>query len=347
MNQGYWTYYGTLYTILVGPAGNGKSVAQNIAVELLDEIGNVPLSSECLSSRKLMEEMEGQQGEYGYEGRMIKHAPLVCAPDEFSNFVSQNPVMMLDCLTNLWSKKRHRYGTSGKGCVAVEGPSLTLLTCAVPDWITTNLKNDVVTGGFSRRALWIYETGRSRDKVIPRPTVNDAMKLQWATLISKGREIQRVKGEFKWTEDSEMFWDEWYIENKGKSEILTGYRESKPGLVLKLAMLYDLSDEGKLIITSENIDRADKVLEQIEKNIHLVFEGIGRNELNPVANRIISLLENGNGAKSEVGVREVMYKYCNSRELDDVLLHLIRIKRISSNNGLIKLCEKKLEIVAP
>lgn len=332
VEQGYWTYYGNLYIVLVGPAGTGKSVATDISVQLMDEIGGVPYSSECVSPRKLLEEMGTNQAALEIDGKVYQHAPLVAVPSELSNFISQNAQLMIDTITTIWDRPKHKYGTAHKGMVELFGPCLTILTCATPAWITNNLRTDIISGGFSRRTLWVYETDRG-NKVIPRPSLTPQMEGLWKELVAHGRRVQEVKGKFVWDRDAEVFFDKWYGQNKKQPELaLGGYRESKPGFILKLSMLLSMSDQLELVIRKRFLEEALVLLGSIEAHLHRVFEGIGRNELNAVANNVLEMIEQAGGRMPETILRGLAFRIASGKELDEILYQLVRTEKLRREN---------------
>lgn len=335
-DQGYFKCYGNLYTILVGPPGIAKSTGADISIQLMDDIGGVNYSSECVSPRKLLEEMAANQSCFEVNGEAHQHAPLVAVPTELSNFISQDAPRMIDTLTALWSRNKHRYGTAHKGQVEIFGPSLTLLTCTTPEWITNNLRNDVISGGFSRRALWVYEGSRDMNKIIPRPVVTPAMKLAWAELVAHGRKVQQVSGPFEWEPGCTEFFDEWYVSHKKcGDEYLLGYKDTKPSLILTLAMLLSMADKLEKVLRIKYLKLALDYLATIEPRFQRVFEGIGRNELNSAANSIMVILDKiHDKTLPDSTLRSQAFRFVNSKEYEEIMAHLVRtdgVARVSLN----------------
>lgn len=337
-----------IYVVLTGAPGVKKTTAMMIAKQLLFELGDsIPMSAECQTKEALTLSMSSKSRpcivKPGVVPRKFKpldeeqskflYCPMSIFVTEFSQFVgSSNAGHMLDFLTTIYDEHHYKSETKGKGVDLIPMPYLTLLACTVPDWITARLKDDVITGGFSRRAIFVYET--HTDLRIPIPFVTPEMDAAWLRLVKHARQMQNIKGPFLWGEGAEKFYCDWYIGLKRPDNpLLDGWFNSVQIQMLKIAMLISASEwdfKSQHTIEINHMEMSMEILRTVEENIPKVFQGVGRNELAGVANKLIEMLRLAPGnALPERLVKKDLFKDVPS--IDDMgrmINHLISTKQI-------------------
>ncbi len=75
-----------------------------------------------------------------------------------------------------------------------------------------------------------------------------------------------------------------------KDPDVQGYYKTKPNQVLKVAMLIALSESTDLILRKDHWDVSMALFERTEVTLTRVFQGIGRNELNQIANKAMEFI---------------------------------------------------------
>jgi hypothetical protein len=73
---------------------------------------------------------------------------------------------------------------------------------------------------------------------------------------------------------------------------LVGYYETKHIQLLKISMLVALSEGFELVLRKSHLEAGLAILGLAEYNLARVFQGIGRNELNAVATRVLDYIAN-------------------------------------------------------
>jgi len=328
--QGYFNVYPNLYVILVGPAGNRKTTAMSICKKLLRELKDIPFSAECQTKESLVQELATHTRVYKLDKDQppIEYHPITVCVTELSQFLGANSLHMVDFLTTVYDQDFYDVKTKNKGHDTIIGPFVTLLACTTPSWITSYLKQDIISGGFSRRAIFVYETEKAKRD--PFPTITPAMLLQWKALITYAKELAKVKGPFKWDSEAYSFYGDWYINLKiPNSEVLAPFYESKHIQVLKIAMLVALSESTELIMRVEYLKTAIDIIDLAESNLERVFSGIGRNELNAVARKLIELLLMAPGyALPESVIKQHLFRDASPQEIGQIMGHLTQTKEI-------------------
>jgi hypothetical protein len=339
VDMGSFNYVPNLYVILVGPSGNRKTTAMTPAKNLIRAL-KLPYSAECVTKEKLVLDIFAQ--ERVIADMPIEYAdkktfsPMTCVVTELSEFLGAGGLGMINFLTTIYDQDYYDIRTKNKGDTTINGPYLCLLACTTPDWITLYLKQDVISGGFSRRAIFVYES--TKGAPIPRPVVTPAMATAWQQLLDYAAKLQLVKGPMLWDDEALTFYDSWYIQHSKRSAphpMLTGYFESKHAQLLKIATLLSLSEAFDRVLKKRHLTFGLEVLALAEANMAKVFSGMGRNELNPVANKVLESLRQQPITEHRVGdltqavrmvpekqLRAMFFHEASTQELDAILRHL-------------------------
>lgn len=329
--QGYYNVYANLYIVLVGPPASRKTTAMSICKKLLRELKNVPFSAEATTKEALIREMADNQRSFQNPGtgHPIQYAPITVCVTELSQFLAASKENMVDFLTTVWDQDFYDYKTKNKGANGernsdeIFGPYLNLLGCTTPSWISSYLKQDVISGGFSRRAIFVYQD--TRDRRITFPEITPTMAAAWTNVQRIAKRIQDLKGEFKWHPDAEAFYHKWYQTHEIKQvPSLLGYYDSKQILVIKIAMLFALSERQELLLTVDDIENALDLLELTEKNMARVFEGVGRNELAMTQGVFQEIIVRAGGRVSDVALRRDTFSLVNQQEYEEVVAYLYK-----------------------
>lgn len=343
----YFTIFPNLYVVLVGDAGNRKTSAMHSAERLLLEIGGVPLSAECVSKEQLIIDMVDQERSLDglppgphYDNKRV-YSPLIVCASELSEFLQISGAGMIGFLTDVFDKQTdYEHKTKNKGCRIIRGPFLNLIACTTPDWITTYLKTDIISGGFSRRTLFVNESEKAGR--IPFPKVTPEMQQCWVEAVTYGRSLQGVKGPFTWLPETREFYSNWYINLEiPKDPNVKGYYETKHIQALKLAMLVALSESPELVLRPSHIIGALEILSLVEDKLARVFQSIGKNFLNASSTKLLDILRSSpvasvnlstGPAKANViplkQLRKVMWQDLDEENFTKVLQHLLETDRI-------------------
>lgn len=346
LNLGLFSIRPNLYVILTGPPGVKKTTAMSVTKRLIRELGDsIPLAAECQTKEALTQDLSTYSRPCIVENGMVPknfapldeecskflYSPITICVTEFSQFVgTSNAGHMLDFLTTIYDEEVYTNSTKGKGKDFIPMPYVSFLACTVPDWITARLKDDVISGGFSRRAIFVYES--HTDQRIPIPEVSPEMAAAWIRVVQRAKIIQNIKGPFLFGEGAKEFYCDWYINLKRPEDpLLDGWFNSVHIQMLKLAMLIAASEweGGQHYITIESMQMAIALLKDVEANIPKVFKGVGRNELFAISNKIVELVANAPGAAvPERLVKRDLFREANIDELNKTLAHLIATNQI-------------------
>lgn len=336
--MGYFRVYANLYTVLVGPPGGRKTTAMSIAKNLMREVKDIPFSAESetkeaiigrmVSTERTMNMELAQKG--GSRGPIV-YSPLTICVTELAEFIGPSQEGMTTFLTTVYDQDFYDYGTIKRGQELITGPYLVLLGCTTPAWITARLRDDVISGGFSRRAIFALET--ERGKRITFPTITAEMMQCWVHCVEYCRKLKSLQGVFKWHPDAMKFYDHWYQTMVIPDDpLLAGYYDTKHIQLLKVSMLLAISESMDLVLEERHLKLGLEQLFLTERNLHRVFEGIGRNELNAMASKMLDLLRQNGGVMTEKAVYSKMFQDGNDTEIRQVIEHLTNSDKVVQSN---------------
>lgn len=340
IHQGHFILYPNMYIVLVGPAGSRKTTAMAACKGILRCFPeDVPLCAEAITKEALVKDLVANQRAFELEGKPYPYSPITVCVSELSQFMGTGADRMADFLTAIYDEDRYEYKVKnapegGSKRDVVDGPFMNLLAGTVPSWITTYLKGNIITSGFARRTMFVYEFADSEP--IPFPEVSDFALSEKMKCVEWGRQLLKVKGEFKWEPDAREWYGDWYINHRKnlnrsvQDPNSTGYFESKHAMLLKVAMLVALSESIELKLTKQCLQAALAMLELSEKNLSRVFDGVGRNPLNSSAAFIIDYVDRAGGFVGDKQLQKATFHQVDRAEYSNVMQHLKETERLKA-----------------
>lgn len=349
INMGAYNLYPNLYIILLGPPGSGKDLAMDTSRLIVEDIGGVKFSGDAQTKESLVRYLRDDCPVTITVGGAVQViSPIAMFATELSHLLGPNSGHMIDFLTTIYTKdKRYVTKTKNKGDDIIERPFLGLLAGTTRDWITTYLKSDIIGGGFTRRVIFVNEPARAsiKDKSLRRPFLvisSDQISAR-KQVLERGEFLKSVVGEFTWSPEAKEAYTSWYMTRDIPDDPdVQAYYLTKPNQVIKVAMLVSLSESNDLILQKEHWDIAMALLEKSETNLTQVFQGIGRNELNAVANKLLDYLaaapkvkwDNGgtiveSRMMSEAALKGLAFRDGNGSEYNEILTHLIATEKVA------------------
>lgn len=351
LSQGIFTVYPRLYVILVGPPGIKKSTAVNFSRRLIYNIGGIGIAPASITKEAITEMMAEDGGickkVFKHNDKAVPYSHLSIYANELTSLVNSggNASGMIEFLTDIWDLDVMEVKTKNKGHDIIIGPNINILACMTPEIMQQFLFQRIISGGFTRRCVYVYAD--RNNEAVPLPELTEIQKSAWDNCIALGKQIQALSGEFVWGEGAKETYSAWYLGNhqkiqEGGGAVMQGFYQSKGEYVLKVAMLVALSETQKLQLNPVHIRVAVEFLTQTEEGLQRIFEGTGRNELSPIAGEIERFL---NSCPQPIKLKALytrFYQQAKYEEIDSILLHLenagkISMKGLQMDKGIIKL----------
>ncbi|HNA10322.1 MAG TPA: DUF3987 domain-containing protein [Leptospiraceae bacterium] len=280
-----------LYIMFVGPPGIKKSTAKDIAKRLVHKIHTnkhpLPMAPASCTKEALIkfmaEEKSPCQMSFAWQDKLRKYTKLSIYSDEFVNLVQVggDPLAWVQLLTEIYNPQpSFDAATIARGSVNLPYPYVTLLGCMTPELTKSLINENALSGGFSRRTLYLFANRNS--KPVPEPVITPEQKEAEVTLVEHGRRIQSLTGKFEFSSKGRELYNNWYAQNFHELESSTSaaqqnFLQSKSVQVIKVAMLSKLAVSNELILDEEEMELAIALVTDAQRHIDTIFAGVGRN----------------------------------------------------------------------
>ncbi len=293
--QGFFTLHPNLYVVLTGPPGIKKSSAMNIGKDLLRSLDSFPLAPSSTTREALLQTLERNKIEYEYMNQELFYHQVSAFVTELEEFIGGKHInqAMIGVMTALWDEPTFEYITANKQPVVIRSPYFTLLGCCTDEWITSKLKSDVISGGFTRRVIFVKEN--DRNTFVPWPTKGQKEAKAWEVMTEKVQEMHQFVGKFRYTDDALAYWNNLYIKLQKSAEeqdpYIKNYFTTKHVLMLKVSMCLSAALRSDMIVDSRLLKLVERLFEITERNLLEVFQGMGRNELKQFQDSIVNFVQ--------------------------------------------------------
>ena len=327
LKWGFDTIYPNMYVVLIGPSGRArKGTAMNIGKDILKDIG-ISMTSESITREALIRDMKQAISNFtdATTGKIRYHCSFTALSEELSVFLGQNDIRFLADLTDWYdSRDSWTYRTKGSGTDKIEGVCFNILGATAPDWLQSILPQEAVGGGFTSRIIFVVE--ETKGKTVPEPIYSDTEKELRQKLRRDLEKIATLSGEITFEAQAKDAYISWYKAHeeaiaKGKPPIedtrFAGYLDRRATHLRKLAMVMSASRGTDRLITLPDIERADKVLKQVEAKMHKTFGGLGSSPYSAITDKVINYVR----TKQTVKRSEVLRQFY--RDLDPSILDVI------------------------
>lgn len=334
--------YPNIYVVLIGDAGNGKTVALNEVRDILTDLETVPVAHSVETPEGLLRRLAGRpdkdppepyEGAFktlGPNGLIVEVSPVTIVANEFVNFINKAPENWIHLLNDIYdTDKRFSYYTKGQGRDLIMGPYLVLFGALTTETSFDMVKSRIIQSGFARRSIFQYGERRF-NQPCPFPPGGPQKLALRESIIRQCRALQNVYGEFRMPQSAKDFYAKWYIDHSHKCPKapphLRSWLTSKPTQVLKLSMLTSLSFSHDLEITTDHIEISLAFLSQMEDTLYGIFGGAGRNELAGVAVKIATYLKQQEQAVPLRRLQNDFFNECKPpNDFTTCITHLINL----------------------
>lgn len=321
--MGGWEIAPNLYVLFVAPPGKARksTTIGFVADDLLNDVQRLTRSPTIVTQAALVKQIAESDD-----------ASVYITSHEFSSLVMKSKIEMFEILTDLFDGKRHiEASTISRGIDFAERPCVNLLAATTPRWITENMPESVIGGGFASRVIFIYE-----DSVRRRQLYYENLNYEYLDKLKDGltADLQHiadnVHGDFKLSDDGKSFMEGWYRENAEVPDAdyrLSGYLERRPAHIHKVAMLLRIAQSDELLLQREDFEKAIHLLSIVERRLPDVFREIGKNPYAPEMGQILDWIKN----KKRVGRKELLRQFNSSAyptQLEELIVALIQMDEI-------------------
>lgn len=288
------------YIIFVGPAGVvTKSTSLNLGYQILRQVklpdgGEIIFGPDSMTWHGLAKKFEAATEFAEYldpvtgEKKTAKMAPLTCSISELGTFLRPDDKQLVSFLTDVWDGKERPFEhvTLTNPELLVENPWLNVIGATTPDWIQENFPPGLVQQGIGSRIIFVY--GERKRHLVAYPSrlvIPKDYRDQERRLIEDLEQIAKLCGPYDLTDEAFSWGDAWYAKHHSSarpkhaaSARYAGYMARKQMHIHKLAMVLAAAQRDRLLITADDLQTAEKILETTEQSMVKVFESVGQRE---------------------------------------------------------------------
>jgi hypothetical protein len=333
IDMAYFRWHPNFYIILVAPPGIvSKSTTAGIGMSLLKKVPDIKFGPDVVTWQALVTGFAESTMAYELNGEFHAMSAITIESSEFGNLLNPQDKEMVDLLVSLWDGKQGAFEkkTKGSGHDVVENPWINLIACTTPAWIAGNFPEYMIGGGFTSRCLFVYADKKAKYVAYPGQIVPADMKDTAQRLVEDLAQISLLTGEYELTADALAWGNTWYSEHYAKRHInldderFGGYLARKQTHIHKLAMILAAAESSRMVITAEHLALADKMVTDLEPEMQLVFNKIGKSEEAVYAERLIWYIDKRDGCPYAEAYRFVHMHFPKIQDFEAVVGGAIR-----------------------
>lgn len=340
--QGHYTIYPQLYVVIVGKAASRKSTAINICKRLVRESSKVPIAPTS-SSREALIDFMADKGvvKFNCAGKDYEYRQVCTFANELDTFLGGTHLnkALVTFLTDIWEDGDYVDSTRKSGFKTIANPCFNLIGACVPAWFDSATKGDIITGGLTRRTVFVYED--DIDHLEPWPEGSSAAQTEvWPVLVEEARRIGSLVGEIKFTDAAIKLQTKLYHEQMNAKrtvgEKVESYYSSRHDLLKKVAICLSVGYSSDLVVDASIVELADQLLKRTESRLDTLFRGVGRNELNAYALKVLeAVTKKGPTGATRKDLLRMFSNDLSYQEFNDTMDSLIQQGRCRQGSFLV------------
>lgn len=326
-------WYPSFYIIYVAPPGIvAKSTTADIAMDILRQVPGIKFGPNSITWQALVTAFAAASEGFVYEEMQYPMSPLTLVASELGSLLNLQDRDMVNLLIELWDgKKGYEKITKMSGNDTIDAPWINLQACTTPHWIADNMPPSTIGGGLSSRCIFIYADEKEKYIAYVDEHVSEGDDALRNALIHDLEHIAtNLVGPFTITEEARVWGREWYEKfwraaaSRMDDQMLEGYAARKQTHLHKLAMVWAAAQRDSLIITAEDLQLANTMLEDLETDMPKVFSRIGRSEESLQSERFIAFVEKKGAIPYEEAYRTIHAYFPDFRDFEGILNGAVR-----------------------
>lgn len=329
LDMKYFKWVANFYIVMVAPPGIvSKSTTTAIAIDLLRKVPGIKFGPQVVTWPSLVTAFAECNESFFIGDEMHSQSAMTLESSEFGNLVNPHDREMIDLLVTLWDSKQGAFNkrTKTSGDDLVENPWINLIACTTPAWISGNFPEYVIGGGFTSRCVFVFTDTKDKRVAYPHLVVPKTME---ATGIKLAQDLEHISvnicGPYELTPEAITWGTDWYdLHYTTKHEHLDddrfgGYIARKQTHIHKLAIVLAASQRDELFITADDLQLANTMVTDLEKDMPKVFSRIGRTEESVHAERLIRYIQKNSPVDYALAYRFIHLQFPGFKNFEDVI----------------------------
>lgn len=348
IDQKYFQWIPNFYVILVAPPGIiSKSTTANIGMNLLRKLKEVKFGPDVITWQALVTSLAKAtvaDPDPREPGVFYPMSAVTFCSDELGNLLNPQDRDLVDALVTLWDGKQGTFKKETKmsGSDVIENPFVNVIGCTTPAWISGNVPEYMIGGGFTSRCVFVYGDKKRQlvpyvDENVP-PEFEDMAK----KLVHDLEVISMMFGQYGLAPDAREWGRAWYKHHWDNppsgltGDQFGGYLARKQTHLHKLSMVVAASKSDTLLITKEDLEFAHSIVSSVEQDMPKVFSRIGQTEITRSTFEIIRMVEAQEGI-TQVELFKRLYRTLSYQDFIHALsgaVNSLQIRAIQDGNDM-------------
>lgn len=286
IEQGHFQWVANFYIIFVAEPGVvAKTTTMGTGMRLLREVPGIHMGPSSLTWQSLVMRMANSAEQILLpDGSYLPMCAITCAAGELGTFLNPNDREMIDVLVALWDGRLENFEkeTKTQGNDVVQNPWINIIGATTPGWISENLPEYIINGGFASRCIFVAAQKKKQLIAYPSRHYTEATwAKQRAELVHDLEQISLLVGQYTLDEATYELGEIWYarlntnIPEHLNNERFKGYLARKQTHVHKLAMIVAASKRDDLRIMPEDLQFSIDMIEALELEMPFIYRNLG------------------------------------------------------------------------
>jgi hypothetical protein len=315
-----------LYTFMLGPSGLGKDTAVNDSMKFLKHIPTIKLYAGKATAAHVID----------YLSNSNKNGPakIYLVTPEMAMSVGSGSLAddFVKLMTALYTSSNYPIteGTRTSGTHVLTDPCINWTSGSTEEWMMRCLTRDAIEGGFFARVLPIranYDFANRIYKIIYPDDYEEVVDHIHARITI----LSRLAGEFAMTREADMIAEHWFMNRDiPEDDSLIPSWQRAESMILKVAMIFSLADNlelGDLIINKEHLIRAQRLIQEVHKNVPYFLTLAARGPETEYVERVASVIRRAKSIPRYILMR-AMSGRMNAQRLDICVTQLLQERKV-------------------
>ena len=291
-------WYPSFYIVFVGPPGIvAKSTTIDISMDLLKQVPGVKFGPNAITWQALVTAFAAASESFEFEAEWHPMSALTLAASELGSLLNLQDRDMVNLLIELWDgKKSYEKITKMSGNDMIDAPWINLVAGTTPHWVADNMPQSMIGGGLSSRCLFVYADMKDKYVAYVDEMVSSEDRETRLALIQDLEQIAMICGPYVISADARVWGKAWYerfwksAADRMDDQMLEGYAARKQTHLHKTALILAASRDSDRTITAGDLELANVMLEDLERDMPRVFSKMGRSDVSLQAERFIDYI---------------------------------------------------------
>lgn len=266
--------YPNMFLMLVAPPAVGKSVIINEVNNFWKSAGVLHIAPKSATKEGFLDFLADSASTLNTGAKVFEvyHAALVPA-SEFGNFVPQHDTAWLNVLNELYDcTDDFTTQTRGKGVLKIKNTCMTMLSGSQPQFLADLLPETAFGMGFTSRLLMIYAGQKVKVSIFNTNPTNAKLYQELKKDLS---EIASIAGEFDLSDEALHYLEALHDDDIPPTPThpkLQNYNGRRLLHLLKLSMVFSISEDSNLHIDKTHVEKALEYLVDVESDMPQIFK---------------------------------------------------------------------------